>query len=195
MKTVTTILFLLALTLGYSTFRYHLVGNADWSWFALWTTNKAISWTATALLALAYLVQDKAEARRLGLTGFFLMAWHGGVSLFLLSPVHYAKLYSGDSLTALSFVSMLLGGAGAAAFCLPAWASRGAVKAELGFDRWLLLQRLGYAGLALTALHCLAIGLSGWLTPSKWQGGLPPITLLGFLTALLPMVRLTRRPN
>jgi DMSO/TMAO reductase YedYZ heme-binding membrane subunit len=121
------------------------------------------------------------------------MAWHSLVSLFLLSPKYYAKLYAGDSLTAAALASMTLGGLGTAVFCFPAWASRAGLKESLGLDRWLTLQRMGYLGLALTAVHCLAIGLPGWLTPSKWPGGLPPITLLGFLTALLPAVKFVRR--
>ncbi|MBA3974912.1 MAG: hypothetical protein C0504_11935 [Candidatus Solibacter sp.] len=99
-----------------STFRYHLFGASPWDWFPLWTTNKALSWTAAALLASAYLIADKTDARRFGLLG-----------------------------------------------------------------------------LALTAVHCLVIGLPGWLTPSKWPGSLPPITFMGFLTALLPLLKLVRR--
>ena len=184
---------ILAVTLGYSTLRYHVAGDSSWDWFPLWTTNKALSWTAAALLAVSYLVSDKGHARRLGLLGFGLMAWHSLVSLFLLSPKFYAKLYAGDSLTAAALASMVLGGLGTAVFCCPAWASRDGLKESLGLHRWLTLQRMGYLGLALTAAHCLIIGLPGWLTPSKWPGGLPPITLLGFLTALLPAVKFLRR--
>jgi DMSO/TMAO reductase YedYZ heme-binding membrane subunit len=192
MKTARNTLLLLAITLAYATFRYHLLGTSDWSWFALWTTNKAVSWTAASLLALSYLVDDKAEARRLGLTGFVFMAWHCLVSIFLLSPGYYSKLYSGASLSFPALASLLIGAAGAFAFCSPALASLRGMQEKVGAGRWLKLQRLGYAGLVLTALHCLAIGLPGWLTPSKWPGGLPPITLLGFLTALLPSVRFFR---
>lgn len=184
---------ILSVTLGYSTLRYHVFGDSSWDWFPLWTTNKALSWSAAALLASAYLVSEKSDARRYGLLGFALMVWHCLVSFFLLCPKFYAKLYSGDSLTAAAFSSMILGAAGALAFCCPAWASRDGLKDALGVGRWLTLQRLGYLGLALTAVHCLAIGLPGWLTPSKWPGGLPPITLMGFLTALLPALKFIRR--
>lgn len=184
---------ILAVTLAYSTFRYHVFGVSPWDWFPLWTTNKALSWTAAALLASAYLVADKTDARRYGLLGFALMAWHCLVSFFLLGPKFYAKLYSGDSLTAAAFSSMVLGAAGALAFCCPAWASRAGVQQSLDLNRWFTLQRMGYLGLFLTAAHCFLIGLPGWLTPAKWPGGLPPITLMGFLTALLPLLRLVRR--
>ncbi len=193
MKPVSTAAVILALTLAYATFRYHILGTSDWSWFPFWTTNKALSWTATALLSLAYLTEDKGGARRLGLFGFSLTAWHALVSLVLLGPGYYDKLYSGSSLTGPALASMLLGGASFVAFCFPAWASRPGLKEKLGIGRWLTWQRMGYAGLGLTAAHCLAIGLPGWLTPAKWPGMLPPITLMGFLTALLPVIRLVRR--
>lgn len=193
MKPLPSLAVLLVLTLSYATFRYHALGTSEWSWFPLWTTNKAFSWTAAALYALAYLVEDKKEARRLGLMGFALMLWHCLVSLALLDPVHYAKLYALSSLKTAALASLAVGGVGVVAFCLPAWASRAGSKEELGSERWLAWQRMGYAGLALTALHCLLIGWQGWLTPSGWPGGLPPITLMGFLTALLPLIRSARR--
>lgn len=184
---------LLALTLSYATFRYHVFSESDWTLFPLWTGNKAISWTAVSLYALAYLVEDKRQARRLGLLGFGLMIWHCLVSLVLLDPAHYAKFYEHSSLKTAALASLALGGAGALAFCLPAWASMAQSKQKLGQERWLTWQRMGYAGLALTALHCLLIGWQGWLAPLSWPGGLPPITLMGFLTALLPFVRMVRR--
>lgn len=184
---------ILSVTLAYATFRYHVFGESSWEWFPLWTTNKALSWTAAALLASSYFAADKTHARRFGLLGFALMAWHCVVSFYLLGPGFYAKLYSGDSLTPAALSSMILGTVGALAFCCPAWASRSGMKESLGLERWLTLQRMGYLGLALTAAHCLVIGLPGWLTPSKWPGGLPPITLMGFLTALLPALKFARR--
>jgi hypothetical protein len=38
------------------------------------------------------------------------------------------------------------------------------------------------------ARHVLVMGLSGWLQPAGWPGGLPPISLLAFIAALIPVL-------
>jgi DMSO/TMAO reductase YedYZ heme-binding membrane subunit len=54
----------------------------------------------------------------------------------------------------------------------------------LGGERWQRAQRMGYWAIAMVAGHTLTMGYAGWLTPSTWHGGMPPITLWGFLLAV-----------
>jgi len=58
---------------------------------------------------------------------------------------------------------------------------------ELGRWRWKRSQRLGYLALILVVVHLVALGLKGWLTPKGWPIGLPPISLLSLLAALVPL--------
>jgi DMSO/TMAO reductase YedYZ heme-binding membrane subunit len=58
---------------------------------------------------------------------------------------------------------------------------------ELGGWRWKRTQRLGYVALSLVAVHMVALGLEGWLAPTGWHGGLPPISLLAFVAAVFPL--------
>lgn len=39
-------------------------------------------------------------------------------------------------------------------------------------------------GLALTALHVLALGFPSWTNPAHWPGHLPPISLLSCVVAI-----------
>jgi DMSO/TMAO reductase YedYZ heme-binding membrane subunit len=59
---------------------------------------------------------------------------------------------------------------------------------ELGGKRWKRTQRVGYLALALVLVHLVFLGLKGWLAPSGWQWGLPPISLLAALAALTPLL-------
>ena len=36
--------------------------------------------------------------------------------------------------------------------------------------------------------HLVALGLPGWLAPDGWNGGLPPISLVALLAALVPLL-------
>ncbi|MCP5115457.1 MAG: hypothetical protein GY953_31915 [bacterium] len=67
------------------------------------------------------------------------------------------------------------------------------MKDSLGVRRWRRSQRMGYLSLACVAAHLGVMGFAGWITPSEWPGSMPPITLLGFLAAITPLVvRLAR---
>ena len=63
----------------------------------------------------------------------------------------------------------------------------------IGGKRWKRSQRLGYVGLILVVVHLTDLGLMGWLAPGSWTSGLPPISLLAVVAALVPLVAKLRR--
>ena len=58
----------------------------------------------------------------------------------------------------------------------------------LGGRRWKRTQRVGYLALGLVAVHLVVLGVKGWMSPSDWTAGLPPISLLAFVAAVVPFV-------
>ena len=42
--------------------------------------------------------------------------------------------------------------------------------------------------LILVVGHLVPLGLKGWLAPGGWHAGLPPISLLACVTALVPLL-------
>ena len=36
-------------------------------------------------------------------------------------------------------------------------------------------------------VHLVALGLKGWLAPQGWPGGIPPISLVAVIGALVPL--------
>lgn len=189
MTPVATLLTVLSLTLVYGTLRYCVFGTTEWSQLPLFVVNKSISWSGLTLLALAYLRRDKSAARDLGVLGAFLIGGHVLMSLALLSPASYAKLFDGARLNAEGGGALLAGVAALVVLALPAIATLPGVHAALGEPRWLRWQRAGYWTLAIAVIHCALLGWRGWLTPEKWAAGMPPITLLAVLTAAAPLVR------
>jgi DMSO/TMAO reductase YedYZ heme-binding membrane subunit len=178
-----------AAALLYAIVRYHVFGSVAWTHLPLFTMNKAVSFASAGVLAAAYLARRPALRLRYGLTGFALAVLHVLMSFCLLTPADYPKLFAGSRLSFAGEAAMLAGCAGMLALCLPAVGSFPGTKEALGPVRWLQWQRLGYAALALTALHVLAIGGKGWFDPGSWPGGMPPITLWSFVVALVPLVR------
>ncbi len=58
----------------------------------------------------------------------------------------------------------------------------------IGGWRWKRNERLGYVALALVAVHLVALGLKGWVAPPGWHGGIPPISLVAVVAALVPLL-------
>jgi len=192
--------------LVYAIIRYHLAGDVAWAHFPLFIFNKATSLAAVFFVASSYLVgkvihwHDHDKALRLvvikfcGLVGFFLAGIHALLSLSLLSPAYYGKYFDPDGRLNLEGELALVVGV-VALFMLmsPAITTLPMMPKAIGGQRWKRSQRLGYAALLLVVVHLVALGLEGWLAPAGWNGGLPPISLVAVIGALIPLLVKSKR--
>jgi len=202
LQPTTTRIFLLVMApcLIYAGIRYHIVQGLPLAEAPLYVLNKAISLGGLTFLAMSYLVGKVAvlgwDDRQLqlvvikfcGLMGFSLIVGHVLMSLALLDPAYYAKFYGEAKFNLTGELSLSLGVFGLWCFAVPAITSLPYMYDELGADRWLRSQRVGYAGLILAAGHVLVMGLMGWLRPGDWPAAMPPITALAFVVAMVPLV-------
>ena len=58
----------------------------------------------------------------------------------------------------------------------------------IGGWRWKRNQRLGYVALALVVVHLVVLGVKGWLAPQGWHGGIPPVSLVAVVAAMVPLL-------
>jgi len=190
----------MGLCLVYAGVRYHIAEAVPLAHAPLYVLNKAISLGGLAFLAMSYLVGKMAGLRWddrdlelvvikfCGLMGFSLIAGHVLMSLALLDPAYYAKFYGETKFNLIGELSLSLGVFGLWCFAMPVITTLPYMYDELGADRWLRSQRVGYAGLMLAAGHVLVMGLNGWLRPGDWPAAMPPITALAFVVAVVPLV-------
>jgi DMSO/TMAO reductase YedYZ heme-binding membrane subunit len=187
--------------LAYAVIRYHLVGDVEWRHFPLFILNKATSLAAVIFVACSYLVgkiirwHDHDRPLRLvvikfcGLIGFFLAAVHAFFSLCLLSPAYYGKYF--DEAGRLNLQGEIAMGVGVVAlfFLLsPVVTTLPMMPKAIGGWRWKRSQRAGYVALALVTVHLVVLGVKGWLAPRGWHGGIPPVSLVAVVAALLPLL-------
>jgi len=174
----TSLLALLG-SIVYATARYHVFMGVSWSDWPIYTLNKALALSALFVLALSVIrqcsVTGHSDARALQMASVF-GAMHVMLSLILLSPVYYEKLFVQGRLTAAAGLSMVLGAVAATAM---------AAGRELRGEQ----RRDGGIGSLATAalvvgLHAMLQGFRGWLSPSQWPGMMPPLTLIAFLLGL-----------
>lgn len=188
-------------SLAYAVVRYHLAGDVEWRHFPLFILNKATSLAAVVFVACSYLIgkvihwHDEDKALRLvvikfcGLMGFFLAGVHAFLSLCLLSPAYYAKYFDEVGRFNLQGELALTVGVVALFFLMsPAITTLPMMPKALGGVRWKRAQRAGYISLILVVVHLVALGWKGWLSPKGWTAGLPPISLVAVLVALVPLV-------
>ena len=184
---ITALIFLTAET--YAVLRYHIAGTWPWSDIWLFTTNKALALSSVTLLSLLLVIRPlsavgyainpgvlKAQSI-LGRAALVLAMLHVLISFLLLSPHYYPGLFGADgSINATGGWSILAGVFTLLLFWL-FQRLRYADKIQvLGVKKYLrLVEKLLPAG---AAVHAGILGFNGWLKPSVWPDGMPPITLL-----------------
>ena len=179
--------------LAYAITRYHLVGPVPWKDFPMFILNKGISLSAFILLACnfglgplnnlgAKVPEGWLNARKaLGMTGFLLVLIHALMSFMLFSPSVYGKFFETDgTLTMLAGLSML---GGVLAFVV-LWGYNLSFQTHLredkAFIQFITSRTFLLWAMLLGAAHIFFMGYEGWLNPSGWHGGIPPVSLVAF---------------
>jgi len=188
------------ISMVYAVVRYHFAGTVPWAHFPLFIINKATSLAAVGFVSASYLIgkiihcHDDDKHLRLvvikfcGLVGFFMAGIHAFFSLCLLSPAYYGKYFEPDGrLNLQGELAMTVGVIAMFLLMAPAITTLPMMPKAIGGWRWKRSQRTGYVALALVVVHLVVLGLKGWLAPKGWHGGLPPISLLAVLVALVPL--------
>ena len=190
-KTIITVT--LVLSIGYSVFRYHVVGPVPWKDFPFFILNKGLSLAAFILLTLNFALgplynlgaavsEGWLNARKaMGMTGFLLVMLHTLMSFLLFSPASYNKFFADNgSLTLLAGLSML---GGVTAFVV-LWGYNMSfqtfLREDKAFIQFITSRKFMLFALLLGAVHLFFMGYEGWLQPAGWHGGLPPISLVAF---------------
>jgi hypothetical protein len=194
-------------SIAYAIVRYHVAGPVPWKDFPFFILNKGISLAAFILLAcnfgfgplnnigvrvpLAWLNARKA----MGMTGFLLVLVHALMSFMLFSPDVYQQFFVADgTLTLLGGLSML---GGVLAFVV-LWGYNMSFQTHLRDDKkfiqFITSRTFLLWAMLLGASHLFFMGYKGWLDPSGWHGGMPPVSLVAFtLFALGYVVNLIGR--
>jgi len=180
--------------LAYAIVRYHIVGPVPWKDFPFFILNKGISLSAFILLTCNFgfgplknlginVPEGWLNARKaLGMTGFLLVLIHALISFMLFSPSVYGKFFEADgTLTLLAGLSML---GGVLAFVV-LWAFNLSFQTHLredqAFIRFITSRKFLLFAMLLGAAHVFFMGYEGWLNPSGWHGGMPPVSLVAFV--------------
>lgn len=182
------------IALGYAVLRYHIFGGVPWKDLPLFILNKGIALGAFVLIAFNFsfgpaknlgipIPEAWLNARKaLAMSGFLLVMVHALMSFLLFSPAIYSKFFEADgSLTGVAGISML---AGILSFVV-LWVFNFSFQTQLRKDKaiigFITSRRFLLWTFLLGGVHVFFMGNQGWIKPSDWHGGLPPISLLAFV--------------
>ncbi len=181
----------LVFSISYAVIRYHIVGSVPWKDFPFFILNKGISLAAFILITCNFgfgplnnlgvkVPEGWLNARKaLGMTGFLLVLIHALMSFMLFNSSVYEKFFEADgTLTLLAGLSML---GGVLAFVV-LWAYNLSFQTHLredkSFIQFITSRKFLLWAMVLGAVHLVFMGYQGWMTPSGWHGGIPPISLV-----------------
>jgi hypothetical protein len=158
----------------YAVVRYCGFGGVSLTHVPVYVMNKSLSMAAAVSLLMAALsvVRNRRETTVFwGAACANLAFMHVLLSLAILSKGYFAKFFDNDKMSLTGETTILLGTM--AAYCIWRLNTRALKQAA-----WRTTTAAVYA---LVAGHLFVMGADGWLQVQKWNGGLPPITLLSFL--------------
>ena len=192
------ILITTILPIGYAILRYNILGNVPWKDTPIYVLNKGLSISSLVLLTLNFSLKPIKNAgfkisdnwlntrKSIGIIGFLYVFIHVFMSLYILNPKYYPAFFIEEGILSIRGLLSLLAGILSFAFL---WAYT--IRFNPNFKKRKIFlsiitskKTLIYA-ILFVGIHLFFVGYTGWLTLDKWQGGLPPISLISFIIIFL----------
>ena len=187
------ILVTLLLAIGYAVLRYHIAGPVPWNDFPMFILNKGVCLGAFILLTFNFslgplknlgvpVAEGWLKARKvMGMTGFLLVLIHAFMSVLLFNAEIYGKFFDADgSMSLLGGWAMLFGVLGFVFLWGYNLSFQTFLREDTAFIQLITSRKVLLFALTLGGLHLFFMGYQGWLKPTGWHGGLPPISLIAF---------------
>lgn len=195
------ILLVSVFSICYAIIRYHIVGTVPWKDFPFLILNKGISLSGIILLTLNFSIGPMNNLtgkvpeswlnsrKQIGITGFLYALIHVLMSMMTFNPDIYGKFYETDgSLTLFGGLSML---GGVLSFVV-LWgynlSFKTFLKDDSAFIQLITSRKFLLLAMLLSAAHLFFMGFKGWVNPSGWVGGVPPISLVAFTVFVIGYV-------
>ncbi|PWJ41778.1 hypothetical protein [Sediminitomix flava] len=182
------------ISIAYAIIRYHILGEILWKDLPIYILNKGIALSAFILLCINFSIgpiqnlginvpQKFMNARKgIGTIVFLLTLVHVCMSVLLFTPTVYKQFFLENGTLTLSGGISLLGGI--IGFIL-LWVYDSVFKTSLKEERQFIAffrsRKFILTATITGGIHLFFMGLNGWMTPEKWYGGLPPISLIGII--------------
>ena len=181
------------ISVGYAIWRYHIMGGVPWKDFPFFILNKGISLAGFILLIfnfslgplknLGVKVSDGwlNSRQALGITGFLLVFVHVFMSFLIFKPEILEGFFEKNgTLTLFGGLSMLSGITGFISLWVYNISFQTFLKEDKTFITLITSRKVLLISMLFSLAHIFFMGFRGWMNPSSWHGGLPPISFAAF---------------
>lgn len=160
--------------------------RSSWIDFPTYVFNKVLSLSALILFVLNHFYKNKKRINSSNFLQEFAIIFvllHVLISFIVLTPNYFSKFFAESKFNLTGGLSILFGIL-AIGFLLPL-INKSTFK-EI-YNRFNNKKFVANIFFVLTTMHVLVMGFKGWFEPQTWPGGLPPITLISFISAISPL--------
>jgi hypothetical protein len=178
-------------SISYAILRYNIFGQVPWKDLPFFILNKAISLTAIILFTISsissFLNKNKVQIAQKWIDSsaaiesisFSLIIIHVFISLMLFKAEIFMKFFEENgTLNLLGGISMI---DGIISFVL-LWVIKlnSLPNTKNNYALYFFPKAISVV-MIFIIIHLFFMGYSGWVTPEKWHGGMPPISLIAFV--------------
>lgn len=199
--TWTIVFWTFAISMAYAILRYNVIGPVPWKDLPFYILNKGNALSAFILLTINFSLGPLKKLgvrvpgrwmksrKIMGIMGFLQVFIHVIMSFILLRPSIYGKFFAPDGTLTLFTGLNLIGGITAFIFL---WIYNISFNMELRKDKELISfitsRNVTLFAIFMAGAHLFFMGIEGWLKPEGWHGGMPPISLVGFVFFMVGLV-------
>ena len=175
------VLWVLTLSTGYAVVRYVVFGATAVKDIPLYIGNQVLA-ISSLIFFIRYLMHKNYY---LGGLSYLFLIGHLIISVLIVSPAYFSHFFNAQSeLNGYANWSLFFG----VFSFLSIWVFH---QIKKGNQLFIIFSNKILIRLILTGigLHLFFMGFDGWFQPGQWKGGLPPITLVGFVLLFLVFFR------
>ncbi|NOR76280.1 MAG: hypothetical protein GQ525_14130 [Draconibacterium sp.] len=178
-------------SISYAILRYNIFGQVPWKDLPFYILNKAISLTAIILFTVISIFKSLNKSRVhfaqkwidsrtiIEPISFSLVIIHVLISLMLFKSEIYAKFFEENgTINLLGGISMI---AGIISFVLLWSLKQKSLANTKNSYTSNFFPTIFNVVMIFIMVHLFFMGYNGWVTPEKWHGGMPPISLIAFI--------------
>ncbi len=176
----------------YAVIRYNVLKNVEFAHLPLYVTNKSFALSAVILVCLATLKSEKHGkdySVYLSTAGYLIAMVHMLITFILINKEYFPSLFSGGKLNIFSELSLLFGVFTFTAFTFLVIFMITRDYYRNLFGQIFTINFLNLLALTFLGFHSLLLGIKTWASPKTWPAMLPPISLIGFIAAIITIAK------
>ncbi len=176
----------------YAVLRYNIFKHVEFAQLPLYVTNKSFALSAVILVCLATIKSEKYGrdfSVYLSTAGYLIALTHMLITFILINPEYYPNLFASGKLNVFGEMSLLFGVLTFTGFTFLVIFMITRDYYRNLFGQIFTINFLNLLALTFLGFHTLLLGIKTWGSPNTWPAMLPPISLLGFLAAIITIVK------